>query len=243
MNDFYAGISAGIASTLICNPFDIVRTNIQVNKNLSVISFIKTKYLQNGIRYFYNGIGIGLLTIPSFWSIYFPLYSKIKNYKLNTSIAAYISCNIAATITCPLWVIRQKIQLDNKFSLVNYYKTNPIGAFYTGLGTTYVINLGFGIQIPVYEYLKKQYSNTTVNIFLMTSISKIISSIVMYPLDTVRVLSRENPKASFKIIFINLNKDPKLYYRGLLNYIIRSIPYHTSTFCVFEYFKNHLINR
>ena len=54
---------------------------------------------------------------------------KFKNYNLNTSIAAYISCNIAATITSPLWVIRQKIQLDNKFSLLHFYKNGAISQY------------------------------------------------------------------------------------------------------------------
>ena len=238
MDNFYAGISAGILSTIICNPFDIIRINIQSNYKLNTLTFIKTKYTKYGLRYFYKGLGIGLLTIPSFWGIYFPLYEYNKN-KISSPIAGYISGCISSTLTCPLWVIRQKIQTDNKFSIIKYYKNNNINIFYTGLFPTYLINLSFCIQMPIYEYLKNKYKNTTINIFLMTSFSKTIGSLCMYPFDTLRVLSRKNPNESFKNIIFNLNKNPILYYRGLPNYIIRSIPYHTATFCTFEYYKKY----
>ena len=39
--------------------------------------------------------------------------------------------------------------------------------------------------------------------------------------------------------YINkLNKNPFMYYSGVSIYLFRSIPYHTSTFCTFEYIKN-----
>lgn len=265
MNELYLGIYSGLISTFVCNPFDVIRTH----KQLSIKYEIKLNY--SGLKSLYRGIIPGLITIPTFWGIYFPTYNYLKqcdNLKNSnfSFLFGYISCNIASTITCPLWFIRQKYQISNSsnssgssnFRIIDTFNKQGIKPFYNALIPTYIINMSFIIQIPLYEYLKnnnynfiRNYSNSsnssdssnysnysTINTFINSSISKTCAAICTYPLDTIRTI-RRNTNKSFYDIILKLNNKPSNYYNGLGIYLIRSIPYHSSVWCSYEYFKQN----
>lgn len=215
MNEILPALGAGIVSTFICNPLDVIRINRQLN--------IKIEYTFNKL---YKGLNYGIIAIPSFWVIYFPMYKELKDFDMPKPLASYISCCTASTFTTPFWILRQRIQTNKdipKFSLNNYYR---------GLISTYIINLNFTIQMPLYDYLKDKTDNSTTNTFLNTSISKTVATCVFYPFDTIRAKIR-NGDCIKKINF-------KDYYRGISIYLIRSIPYHTSVFCTFEFIKKFI---
>lgn len=229
-------IIAGSLATVVCNPLDTIRINIQT-KNMSSLSSIRYIYRNYGFWGFYNGIGIGILTIPTFWSIYFPCYEQMKT-KYNVGLSAYVTCCFASTITSPLWYIRQKYQTFTDFHIIHEIKKLKFGQFYSGLLSTYIINSNFIVQIPIYEKIKEHESfvNNSFNIFIATSFSKICASIVTFPLENCRVLSRQNSNLSIKDIILKLHNN-RSYYNGLTNYLIRSIPYHTLIFCTYEYLR------
>ena len=235
-SDFYYGLISGVVSNTICNPFDVIRSN---------------KQLGNKIHYNFNFLSRGLLsgfiTIPTFWSIYFESYKNLKQinqYKFSF-LNGYIASNIASTITCPLWFIRQKNQVTNNFNILLFYKNNGILPFYNALLSTYIINASFIIQMPLYEKLKKNekiktcVSNDNLRIFLITSISKTVAACVFYPIDTIRTIKRNNHNESVIKIINKLNTNPLKYYLGMNVYLMRSIPYHSITFCTFEYCKKY----
>ena len=62
MEEFIAAGTAGIISTIICNPLDTLRINYQLKNSIN----FKLEYL-------YKGISYGIIAIPTFWTIYFPL--------------------------------------------------------------------------------------------------------------------------------------------------------------------------
>lgn len=241
-SDFYAGLVSGIVSNTICNPFDVIRLNKQVGNKNNIYN----------LRFLSRGLISGFITIPTFWSIYFDTYKKLKYYNSNTFTSilnGYIASNIASTITCPLWMIRFKYQTTDKFNIFEYYKQNGIKSFYNGLISTYFVNASFIVQMPVYEKLKKHntintiITNDTIRIFTITSIAKTLAACVFYPLDTIRSIGRNNHNLSILNILNKLNKNPSMYYSGISIYLLRSIPYHASTFCTFEYFKKILKNK
>lgn len=246
-NDFIIGLYSGIVSSIICNPFDVIRTNYQ----------LKNKVNYN-FTYLYRGLPISLICIPSYWSIYFGTYSKLKEYK-TSAFNGYVACCISSTFTTPLWVLRQKYQVNSEFNIINFYKQNNISVFFNGLKTTYIINLSFLIQMPLYEYLKvktkqsKYLTNVTSKndlnlnlntkeIFVITAFSKTVATLCLYPLDTLRAHIRNNGNSIFSTIKY-LNKNPISYYYGIFIYLFRSIPYHSATFCTYEYFKNKKLKK
>jgi len=235
-NDFIIGLYSGLVSSVICNPFDVVRTNYQLRNKI-----------QYNLSFLYRGLHISLLCIPTYWSVYFGSYKKIKELNKNkyliVNFSGYFASCIASTIATPMFVIRQKCQVEPNFSILNYYKRNGILSFYAGLKETYMINLSFLIQMPLYEFLKvklinKGKSPSTTDIFIITAISKTVATLFLYPLDTIRTHIRNNNKNTLFSIITKLNKSPISYYYGMNLYLLRSIPYHAATFCTYEYFKN-----
>tara|TARA_B100000575_G_C23066990_1_gene614430 strand:+ start:21 stop:668 length:648 start_codon:yes stop_codon:yes gene_type:complete len=213
MEEVIPALGAGIISTIICNPLDTLRINYQLKNNI-----------QFKLKYLYRGISYGIIAVPSFWTIYFPFYKKLKDTDLPKPVASYVSCCTASTFTTPFWVLRQKLQTGKTLENMNFYN------YYRGLFPTYIINLTFTIQVPLYEYLKDRSNNSTFNTFLNTAISKTIASCVFYPIDTIRAkLRNSDPIRNIKIID---------YYRGINIYLLRSIPYHATVFCSFEFIKN-----
>ena len=213
MEEIIPALGAGIISTIICNPLDTLRVNYQLKNNI-----------QFNVTYLYRGISYGIIAVPSFWTIYFPFYKKLKSTDIPKPIAAYVSCCIASTFTTPFWVLRQRLQTGKTLENVNIYKC------YKGLLSTYIINLNFTIQIPLYEYLKDRSDNSTFNTFLNTALSKTVSSCVFYPIDTIRAKLR-NSDCIRNMRIVD-------YYRGISIYLLRSIPYHATVFCSFEFIKN-----
>ena len=216
MDEIFPALASGIISTIVCNPFDYIKVNHQLNKKV-IFNY----------KIFIKGVNYGILAIPSFWVIYFPFYKKLKTLNLDSSISAYIACCSASTITTPLWFLRQKehLNLEHNWNM-------PLKNYYKGILATYAINLSFTVQIPIYEYLKSKYENTTFNIFLISAFSKTIAACIFYPFDTVRSKIRNSE---------NL-KGMKLscFYKGLNIYILRSIPYYTSVFCTYEFIKKRI---
>ena len=212
MNEILPALCSGALSVIVCNPLDVIKINYQLNKRAD-INFISL----------YKGLGYGLLTIPTFWSIYFPTYKETKKI-LPISISAYISSCLASIITNPLWVLRQNSQTG----VINHWN-KPINTYFKGVYLTFLINLNFTVQIPVYEFLKNRINNNTTNIFLISAFSKTLSSLIFYPLDTLRVKIRNG--SNFK------NLPFRFYYKGISVYLLRSIPYHGTIFCSYEYIK------
>lgn len=215
MDTIIPAISAGIVSSVICNPFDVLRINKQINKHIDLT-----------IRNCFKGIGPGILAITGYWGLYFQFYENFKSRMYNIPVSAFISTCMASTLTTPLWVIRQKAQTDKLHELPKM----TFRQFYSGLFPTYILGLTFTVQIPLYEYLKSKTDNSTFNTFVNTSISKTVASSIFYPLDTMRVILRNGGNFSGMKI--------QHYYRGIGVYLMRSIPYHTSVFCTFEFVKN-----
>lgn len=213
MEEALPAFSAGVISTIICNPLDTLRINYQINNRL-VFSFTK-------------GLGYGLLAIPSFWTVYFPVYKSTKE-TLGNSISAYFACCLGSTISTPFWILRQKAQTGKRHSFVN----TPIKNYYNGILTTYLINLSFAVHMPVYEFIKNKIENNTFNIFLATSFSKTFAACIFYPLDTIRAKFRNGDTIR--------GLKPLDFYKGLSIYLIRSIPYHCSVFCTYEFIKKRM---
>lgn len=212
MEELFPAFFSGLISTIICNPLDVIRVNYQVKNKITLSSNI-----------FYRGISWGIITIPSFWCIYFPLHKKNKEY-FPSFLSAYVSCCIASTVTAPLWYIRQRIQTDN----IHNWNT-PVKDYYRGLKHTYLTNLNFIIQIPTYEFLKERVDKNTLNIFLITAFSKTLSTSIFYPFDTIRAKIRNGDNVK--------NMRIQNYYKGISIYLLRSIPYHTCIFCTYEFIK------
>ena len=58
---FLNGFAAGFGSWIFIYPFDLCKTNIQSNKDLTYRKFIKDIYKKGGLKGFYKGSSLALL--------------------------------------------------------------------------------------------------------------------------------------------------------------------------------------
>ena len=128
-------LTIGFVTTVVLHPLDLVKTRLQVYtakdynflKNFAVV--IKNPYKESGLRAFYQGISPAVLGSVMSWSIYFGVYENAKNryrrrlgvsqlngfYNMISSLEAGV---IGSTITCPVWFLKTRLQLQNRLSLV-----------------------------------------------------------------------------------------------------------------------------
>lgn len=186
---FMSGFLGSFASIVVCSPIDLIKVRIQTSHTLNVKGnlystidkVLKMTFSKEGLSGFLNGLKMGVITSPIFYSIYFPVYEYSKRFYSNkiykkeefNSLIYTLSASTAAIssnlVTTPLWVLRVRHQTEymisnkkpeNKINFLNelssIYKSAGIKGLYRGLmveliGTPQVI-----IQFNIYESLTKK---------------------------------------------------------------------------------------
>jgi len=137
----FAGVGSGMFSSVACAPLDLVRTRMQVLGSLntkngtgskamdtSLVNSMKEIISRDGVRGCFRGLGATLVTVPTFWGIYFPLYEMSKTDFQEMSVrhgyggpghsplvhmsAAIFSGAIADFFCNPLFVVRTRMQTE-----------------------------------------------------------------------------------------------------------------------------------
>lgn len=131
-----AGSTAGITSTLILHPLDLVKTRFQVNEGIktssrsgvpsytSTYNAFRTIASKEGIRALYQGVPTAMLGSGVSWGLYFFLYerAKLQYQKDPTSkeklppwahmLAGTQAGAMTVMVTNPIWLIKTRLQLQ-----------------------------------------------------------------------------------------------------------------------------------
>jgi solute carrier family 25 folate transporter 32 len=148
-NQFLAGLSGGVVSSLILHPFDLVKIRFQVtetkvsiqNTSLpyrphynSLFDAFRSIYREKGlIRGLYQGVTPNVLGNGMSWGLYLFFYNTIdvlnnKEYKRkdltlkDRIIYSTIAGITTITITNPIWVVKTRMCLQYSKSQINMYK-------------------------------------------------------------------------------------------------------------------------
>jgi solute carrier family 25 folate transporter 32 len=150
-NQFLAGLSGGVVSSLILHPFDLIKIRFQVTETKSLVQnsslpyrphytslfdAFRTIYREKGlIRGLYQGVTPNVLGNGLSWGLYLFLYNTVdvintKNYKRKTItfkdriIYSTIAGITTMAITNPIWVVKTRMCLQYPDSKTNiHYKT------------------------------------------------------------------------------------------------------------------------
>ena len=133
---------------------------------------VRTIVKEEGFGGLYVGIFPTLLTVPLFWSIYWSTYTHFKSSyqeKLPDSppfvhhiLSAISAGAIGDVVTNPLWVTRTRMQTlifhetgsraasISTFGMIrSIYENEGIGAFYRGLGASFLGLSHVAVQFPI----------------------------------------------------------------------------------------------
>ncbi|KAK4569837.1 mitochondrial FAD carrier protein flx1 [Recurvomyces mirabilis] len=133
-----AGFTAGVVSTLVVHPFDVVKTRLQIEQNAKslpggswrVIRTIASEGRQSTqaqvkagamVKSFYRGLMPNMIGNSVSWALYFMWYGNIKDLvrsargggrELRSSdyfLASGVSGILTAVFTNPIWVIKTRM--------------------------------------------------------------------------------------------------------------------------------------
>jgi len=115
-NKFLNGMTAGILSSLITHPLDVIRVHLQMGKNIPKVS----------ISNFYLGYSKTLFKITVSSSLFFPLYEIVKSEISNPIFSATVSGIIATICMHPIDYLKTRqmtgLKIYNGLNPLNYYR-------------------------------------------------------------------------------------------------------------------------
>lgn len=132
-----AGVTAGMTSTLVLHPLDLIKTRFAVHDGRSVAlpkyggiwHALTTIGKQEGLRGLYRGVTPNLWGSGTAWGLYFFFYNSIKCSLQNGDVNKALSPNlhlmsaaqagaITLLITNPIWVVKTRMCLQYNESTV-----------------------------------------------------------------------------------------------------------------------------
>lgn len=178
-----AGFVAGLASTLVAHPLDVLKTRLQVDRTSRTpfgtsLRLVQVIIQNEGIsKGCYRGLSPNLIGNSVSWALYFFWYSRIKSvlvryYSSNNGLSYYdyfmasgIAGALTAICTNPIWVIKTRM-LSSAFNSPGAYRSITHGTheiyreeglrgFYSGLVPS-LFGVSHGaLQFMLYEQLKQ----------------------------------------------------------------------------------------
>jgi hypothetical protein len=153
-----------------------------------------------------------------------------------------IASTTASVIANPLFVLKVRFQTNSNLLyggysniIKNIYIKEGMQGYFKGLTSTIVNNTKLWMQFPLYEIIKKK----TDNILYASLGSKIVSSMVFYPTDLIRINQRasvNNVTIIKAVQNIFINQGIAGFYKGFWLYNAVSVPSFIILMVVKEYF-------
>lgn len=170
VHSLVVGTGAGITSTAVTYPFDLLRTRLAANNKREILSMMKTInsiYKNDGMLGFFIGIRPAVLSVASNTGLMFWAYELAREFTSNYTevpfiegICGFFAGATAKGITFPLDTLRKRIQvktLDHSSSLFSLCKQIIVreGLFglYKGFGiSVFKTAPTSAMSIFIYEY-------------------------------------------------------------------------------------------
>eukprot|EP00055_Hartaetosiga_balthica_P000894 m.137723 g.137723 ORF g.137723 m.137723 type:complete len:336 (+) comp12231_c0_seq1:179-1186(+) len=180
----FGGMLAGLTSTIILQPFDVVKVRMQVSGAYSQSTHnykssfhaLQSLIKNEGLTALYKGSAPNILGNALAWGTYMLGYDFIKTllakegeslHPAQHLFAGVAAGNVALFAVNPVWVVKTRMILQTKHDAVQYtsmrhalstiWKSEGIRGFYKGVLPGILGTTHGGIQFMVYEALKKKF--------------------------------------------------------------------------------------
>ena len=216
--DLIPGFLQGVTRVIISYPFDYIRTHAQTQKYESFQDIIKKNKLIK-LRDVYRGCHIPLITVPLDRALQFYIFERLK--KSYTTVVSSTAASLFSMIySVPSNYLSTLVITNNNKTVFRDFLTSK--RYYKGLYPELVKNfLGAFAYTSTYGLLRDNIPLEKHNYFLFGVCSSISSWLVIYPLDTLRVLRQTS---NYDYITIMKKNPIKNLYKGLSIVLLRSVP-------------------
>jgi len=276
-----AGAGAALIATSILHPLDVIKLRFQVQNPSfqdkyfysGLTQAIKTISKKEGALGFYQGFVTNNFGAVFSSALYFYFYERAKTFfrgndqtstplpAFHNLLSAVYSGLITAIITNPIWVVKARMftqlahQQENYKGLIHglmvIAKTEGVRGLYRGLFISMIGVSHGGVQMMVYEELKKILQEhvelNSMHLFVAGAGAKIVASFVTYPTQVVRSRLQIRPEDSKlghnlrEIIKATWRYEGILgFYRGLFINFLRVVPASAITLTAYENIKKLL---
>lgn len=244
MNEFKAGLFAGLGSTIVGHPLDTIKVRVQT-ENKSIIKSIKSKNLLSGLRYplYTNALQHGI--IFSSYNVSRSLFKNDINYKTDFLCGAIAGIN-NSFLCSPVEYIKIQLQKSNikyKTSRQCFINLVENGTLYRGLLQTLIRDsISYGCYFSTYNYLqnnlKKKYKDNKLPSYyslISGGIGGLTCWISSYPVDIIKTVYQSNDKLNLHQTHKFIIKNGYIgYWKGLLPCLIRAFVVNGSAFYFYE---------
>jgi len=152
---FIIGGMSGMTSTCIIQPIDVIKTTIQLRKNMTIKDVINSTWKTHGVRGFYSGLTAALLRQSVYTTTRMGLYSHFSSTVDTTKLSNKIMCGmsagaIGALVSTPTDLILTRMQADNSsLNEVKYRYRNVFHGLSQVYRTTGLFSLWKGAEVLV----------------------------------------------------------------------------------------------
>eukprot|EP01117_Protostelium_nocturnum_P008932 TRINITY_DN3205_c0_g1_i1.p1 TRINITY_DN3205_c0_g1~~TRINITY_DN3205_c0_g1_i1.p1 ORF type:complete len:309 (-),score=78.05 TRINITY_DN3205_c0_g1_i1:186-1112(-) len=179
-----AGAAAAVVSVVLTYPLDLVHTHLSVQTSKSpkysgIIGTLRTIAKEEGVRQWYRGLNVTLISVIPYVSINMTLWENFKMFFLTkydlqdpfiSSVCGALSGTIASTVTFPLDVLRRHIQLNStrtqsylgySDAIKRIWEAKGWRGFYRGIWPHYLSVIPItAISFGIYDLMKSAFHVT-----------------------------------------------------------------------------------
>jgi hypothetical protein len=190
----------------------------------NTVNLTKKIIQDEGLWSLYKGISVAYIGIIITYGVYFFAYKYFKNLLkkiglktdliIESMITSFLAACCSSISSNPVWLLNTRIakaEKENKNKSISdmikiIYQEEGISGFFKGLFPSLILTINPVIQFITYEYMKSKLLDSEgnisgLNIIICSIVSKFITTIVTYPILTIKTLFQANEKESNKKIF------------------------------------------
>lgn len=249
-----SGLVAGLSTTLITHPLDLIKTRLQLSNDRYQQVFKLIQNESKGLHKYYRGITPNLIGNIGAWGAYFALYSEFKsiipktNLTLNYFSSSFLAGVSTSLITNPIWVVKTRMLGDpsNTFPMFKIAKLIFINegllSFWKGCIPSLFLVFQASLQFTFYDHGKSMVGSdlSTFQYLYLSGASKILSMFLMYPTQVVKARLQFAKESKSLVGTIKEIWAQGAFYNGLGAGVARVLPATCITFVVYELTKNYL---
>lgn len=253
-----ASIIQATLVTTVGYPFDLVKTKLQANKNITTYQYVKEIIHNGGIKNLYKGSSMPWLSHMIKRPIQYPmsefLKKKLNNNGYTSKHYNYMIGGIAGVygsiIGNPLQVIKIAVQTQdntkNSIAYIKYnFKNNGIRGFYRGLTATAIKDFMFGSCYMGTYYTLRDIIGSDIwwKTFISGSFAQSLTWSLLIPIDFIKTsIQKSERKITIKdVIKSNYKKHGiRIFWKGVIPACVRTIPVSGTGMVGYESIKHYL---